>query len=746
MALTVQQPPQQNVAPSTQLQVYDADTLARLNAAIGRGMDPSQAKAQALQYQASKGQVGGDTANTYTTGTLKDKLTSLLPAIGGTIGSIGGGIETAGLGGEIVGGAGGAGIGEEIRDAIMGIQPNVKDIGTQAAIGGAGSLIGAGLGAGARALGVNDVIGNLLSKVGIGKVAGEAAGNTVADISAAGSGRPQSQAAIESLINKGDLQGARNLVSGLSEGDTYKQSTNSLLDSLGAPGASQPTGQIVSGTPKGRFNGIAVKAATTLLKPSASLSGDALEAGVSIPQTYLDNQTALGTDVKTMVPKINSLISNQEGRIAQISAENADKKISGDSIVSALEEQKTNLSKTIGNQDKIDSLDNLINEAKTKYANGVSVSDARDTLRSANMNFGKAVVQDTKGAVTASAQKIEANALRTALKQQYPDIADALGKEQSLIMLRNAADSAAGKSIAGNTLPTDLNPLDLPKGISSKVLQNPAVLGKVASFSSGFGVKNAPSLTSSIANRLNLGNVLTQAVGQAGFRGITGSGVGNGTGGQNQNGSLVSSTPPDIGSLLGLAGSGDTSDESNLLASGGSSAQQGPLTSDMLNKLALTDLLTTGGKNIAALTAFKGLTMPNSAKLNTTIQTALVGNQEASSIVDQIEQGYAGIANTGRIGGAISSVEGKLGINNPTSTYESFVQGALPGLVKSLTGLNRINQSELNQIKQLVPSPSDNAQEAATKISYLRSMIASAKQALTSVPGNASGTGSLLNP
>lgn len=542
-----------------------------------------------------------------------------LPTIGSVIGSVGGGLLTAGLGGEFAGGAGGGALGEALKNKIEGKTNTIANVGGQALLGGAGSLVGAGLGAVGKAIGV------------VGRGGAEAAGE---------------------LASKA--------------GSTIAANT---ADNLGSK--------------------VAQKAVTTLIKPSATLSGDALEAGISIPKTYLQNQAILGTDVKTMVPKINNLLSEQEARITSISDANATKMLSGDSVVKALEEQKLNLSKNLGNQEKITALDAVINEAKAKYASGISVGDARDIVRNANMQFGKSIIQDTKGAIVSSAQKIEANALNSTLKTTYPEIADALKQEQGLIMLRSAVDKQAGKVIAGDGLPVDLNPLDIPKGIAAKTVGRPGVLGKVAEI--GTNMSRPLSTAATIG---------TQYVGQSGVHSLASSLT------ANPSDSISSATPAT--SLPSTPP--QQPDNSN------------GMTPESIQKAMLWDIQNNGGKGLTDITAL--------AKANGVDTTGGTLSTSAQKNHDSISNGLSALDSVEAnltAGGGAKGLEGLatniplLGqyINPNGKAYEATKVDTATQIAKAITG-GVARGSMVEHYMNSLPSVTDTPQVAAQKIAMIR--------------------------
>lgn len=121
-------------------------------------------------------------------------------------------------------------------------------------------------------------------------------------------------------------------------------------------------------------------------------------------------------------------------------------KISGDDIVKELTKRATEEAKKLGGGSRAAAIKEIAEQAKKNYKNGVTVKQALKILRDANSSFGKSVVEDTSGAVATSAQKLEANTMRTALKKMFPEIKDALDQQSELLTLRPILNQARAKA------------------------------------------------------------------------------------------------------------------------------------------------------------------------------------------------------------------------------------------------------------------------------------------------------------
>lgn len=132
---------------------FDQETMNRIKAAQAAGVPQEQIFREATDYQMRKAQRSPIVQKQEQP--KSNILADLLPLIGGVAGSFIPGLGT------IVGGAAGAGIGTLLKQGMKGQQSNWGEVGKEALLGGAGGVLGEGLGW----LG-----GRVASKVGSGLV------------------------------------------------------------------------------------------------------------------------------------------------------------------------------------------------------------------------------------------------------------------------------------------------------------------------------------------------------------------------------------------------------------------------------------------------------------------------------------------------------------------------------------------------------------------------------------------------
>ncbi len=129
-------------------------------------------------------------------------------------------------------------------------------------------------------------------------------------------------------------------------------------------------------------------------------------------------------------------------------------------IIAPLEREMMNLSQTVGNQGKVEGIKGMIDEIFQKYPDGFTAEDLLNLKRQADSRFGKAVVEDTAGAVTTQAQKKIANTARDILHKKIPQIGQGLDDQSELLALEPLFSRARAKESAGAL---GVNGLDLSK-------------------------------------------------------------------------------------------------------------------------------------------------------------------------------------------------------------------------------------------------------------------------------------------
>lgn len=164
-----------------------------------------------------------------------------------------------------------------------------------------------------------------------------------------------------------------------------------------------------------------------------------------------------------------------------------------DKFISALEKEGKIIAKELGPETRKDAIKAMIDQAKNKYKNGATVKNALNTVRTANENFGKNIVDVAPGdAIATAAQKLEANALKRVLKVMFPNIKDALDKQSEILTLRpilnqaRAINQTQGSSIRTGQLQAinPLNPFTWGNAVEAAV-QKPEIATKMMGLSAG---------------------------------------------------------------------------------------------------------------------------------------------------------------------------------------------------------------------------------------------------------------------
>lgn len=126
-------------------------------------------------------------------------------------------------------------------------------------------------------------------------------------------------------------------------------------------------------------------------------------------------------------------------------------RIAPTTLVPELQQEAKTLSMLPGNENKIDSMNNIITQFQKQYPNGLSVQRALAIKRAADSKFGQAVVQDETGSAATMAQKMIANAARTTLKGMFPELSDALDTQSNLYTLQPILAKARAAEATGKT-------------------------------------------------------------------------------------------------------------------------------------------------------------------------------------------------------------------------------------------------------------------------------------------------------
>ncbi len=309
-----------------------------------------------------------------------------------------------------------------------------------AAGGALGFLSGGGPITAAVGAGLGDALEQLLYK----RPRGEAFNplSTAGEAAFAGIGGP--------LISKGlGLVGeaAAPAVRQLGEVVGLKSIAPQLAESLSRFGLT-PVGEALPSAATGLAGAVQSKAAASFLKPTQAAVKGALESGVNIPEAFSRWAPQLGNSYDDALKAIPQLLKSQEGVISQVAKSVPEGAvIPGDAVISSLQNELASLGGQLGSSSKAEALKNIIAEAEKKYAGGITVQAARDIVKSANMQFGKSVVETEGGAIASAAQKLEANTLRKVLRTVFPQIGAELDKQRELLILRPVLENAKASAV-----------------------------------------------------------------------------------------------------------------------------------------------------------------------------------------------------------------------------------------------------------------------------------------------------------
>lgn len=249
----------------------------------------------------------------------------------------------------------------------------------------------------------------------------------------------------------------------------------------------------VLGVPSKITSNVADDAAKNVLKSTPSKYDKALQSqGIDINKAF-----------KKYFPEFNSIddilgpveargkggmlddkLVNAEGRIFRTLQKSGDEVVAtADDLVKPLQKRLTQLQRIEGNESKVKALKAFIETVKKNRKGGLTASELLNLKRAADSEFGKAVVEETTGAVNSQAQKILGNKARQILKDNFKSIAQALDDESTLLTLRPILNSSrAIENTGGSTIRRgSLAAVDLtrPMSMIDVITRNPSVARKI---------------------------------------------------------------------------------------------------------------------------------------------------------------------------------------------------------------------------------------------------------------------------
>lgn len=218
------------------------------------------------------------------------------------------------------------------------------------------------------------------------------------------------------------------------------------------------------------INKLQRRAANSVLKPTPADYENALEFGHDPAVLIKNARQKFGTSkAEDLIGKGNKTgllqadIAKQEALITEAANKATSKgvRISGDAIITSLKAERDRLAQELGSETKVAQLDKVIKQAADKYANGVTVQQARQIVKDANSKFGSSQLLTGKEAVARSSQVLEGNTMRSVLRKEIPEIGKALDEESANITLREILKGTQAKELSAG--------FNLPLGVSGAV-------------------------------------------------------------------------------------------------------------------------------------------------------------------------------------------------------------------------------------------------------------------------------------
>jgi hypothetical protein len=481
---------------------------------------------------------------------------------------------------------------------------------------------------------------------------------------------------------------------------------------------------ILSGFGGRMKEGLQDRATTNLLKLTPSQTQKMLDSGIN-PTDLAKRAAAFGGSPADIIGKTGkggplqaTIRSLEEGIKTTASQGGKNIKIDATDIIKNLKNEAKVIKKELGGGARLNQINKVIADAESKYKGGVTINKALETLRTANAQFGKSILDDTGDAVVKAAQKLEANTLRSALKERFPSIAKGLDDQSGLIQLREVMQRARAIDKTGGfktgaidlTRPgTFVDPLLNAKSTSRAILGG----GSGLKMPTAFSALNSP-----------MGKIAST---QLGARALTG----NLPGQEQPTPEMTGLEQPQIDPMTGMPAvesSMGGMDGSSVL--GGASPAQSIYTREAVAQDIQRDLQATGGANMDKyITLFNFLNPEGSqGKPNATTQKSLSQSANADATLQQLESILAQAGGSGGpIGGNISSFFGSLGLNNEAKTYNDLASGSVTQIAKALGETGAMSDADRVAYANLIPRITDTPAVASAKFAALRQRMETAK-------------------
>lgn len=586
---------------------------------------------------------------------------------------------------------------------------------------------------------IGGIGGSFLSPIAgtaAGAAGGSALGETLAQLF---SGESDDGFDFGNIAQEGALGGAFSMVapvlrvgSGLARGGT---SAIGSLDDLGrvAAGTAKVSrgGQLVDKAARGNIfqklgQGAQRKAAATILQPGAAGLDDAVfKFGVDPIDDFVKLATQSGTsNVDDFIKSggiIDDLVKAGANQIDDAVKIAGNPTISGQQVIDDLIRQRDLAARALGSADDVARLDKLIATATKKYAKGIKLNDALKTAKDANKVFGKNIISTDKGAAKALAQKIEANALKSTFKSQFPDIAEGLAKQQRALTLRPILQRSAAKGMArgfqqgfgqGGGL--------LSRGFDA-AMSSQAISGNLAQ--GGLGAAKMTGLGNALASVNRFG-------GQAG-RGLAGT-------------TMSQTLPRAAGAVMGMGGSQTPVepmvDEMGLGMGGFGMGGMTPPVQNPANEIYPQDALLSDIQrdpaNMAKYIEYYALLQETFAPQATSpysnvgvvsaqnLFQAQTGLQALADLEQLIAQDPNVVSRTATPGRQLPVVGGYIAQAAGTTDYDTLGYNIADAIIRISTGA-QANESEIRNLQsQLMPRAGDSPENIRTKLDKIYQRLA----------------------
>lgn len=382
-----------------------------------------------------------------------------------------------------------------------------------------------------------------------------------------------------------------------------------------------------------------------------------------------------------------------------------------DQLKAPLLEQKATLTRGVGNQDKVSALDEVITEIDKRFKKkGATAQQLLDFKRDADTQFGKGVIEDTKGSVTSQSQKMVANVSRGILKDKFSSIADALDVQSKALTLQPILGKARAKG--GKPL---LSLTDLLTGIGvggstgnlglgaaaiagKNAMENPNILNLL----SGGMKKTAGAIPDLQVTNPVLQQILGLTAAKTGAGALSGPSALQVADPRNEQQTSYDEKNIEHGQTISPT---DTNVNTSRLP-----------TENQLKQLLYTDIVTNKGRNKANIKDLYELLYPGQGKevkkteKQKLFTTAAQGAQHA---LDLLESGKVSV---GPVKGTIQNLlSGTVGTSPEQQDFTSTVALARSALLNAYLGGN-IPPAEFARISAGIPSEKDPTPTAKSKL------------------------------